>query len=131
MELIVTSAIGCQIGQDPHGLRLVKVQETEVEHAYHGLDVCPTNITFKNSDSSIEEKTAKKRLSASKKKLEDIEMKPKKNKNKSNGMNYHDIESTDSEVNLNKNLENVQLSEESAIEDNVQINKTIDINRAQ
>ena len=33
MELIVTSAIGCQIGQDPHGLRLVKVQETEVEHA--------------------------------------------------------------------------------------------------
>ena len=53
MELIVTSAIGCQIGQDPHGLRLVKVQETEVEHAYHGLDVCPTNITFKNSDSSI------------------------------------------------------------------------------
>ena len=33
MELIVTSAIGCQIGQDPHGLRLFKVQETEVEHA--------------------------------------------------------------------------------------------------
>ena len=53
MELIVTSAIGCQISQDHHGLRLVKVQETEVEHAYHGLDVCPTNITFKNSDSSI------------------------------------------------------------------------------
>jgi len=52
MELIVTSAIGCQIGQDPHGLRLVKVQEHEVEHAYHGLEVCPTNITFKNSDSS-------------------------------------------------------------------------------
>ena len=45
LELIVTSAIGCQIGQDPHGLRLVKVQENKVEHAYHGLDVCPTEIT--------------------------------------------------------------------------------------
>ena len=47
MELIVTSAIGCQIGQDPHGLRLVKVFEEEVEHAYHGLDECPTTINLK------------------------------------------------------------------------------------
>ena len=44
MELIVTSAIGCQIGQDPHGLRLVKVQETEVEHA------TPTYFRFLNFD---------------------------------------------------------------------------------
>ena len=34
MELIVTSAIGCRIVQDPHGLRLVKSQKTEVEHAW-------------------------------------------------------------------------------------------------
>ena len=39
MELIVTSAIGCH---DPHGLRLVKVQETEVEHA------TPTYFRFLN-----------------------------------------------------------------------------------
>ena len=44
MELIVTSAIGCQIGQDPHGLRLVKVQETEVEYA------TPTYFCFLNFD---------------------------------------------------------------------------------
>jgi hypothetical protein len=29
MEVIVTSAIGCQIGQELHGLQIVKVQETE------------------------------------------------------------------------------------------------------
>ena len=46
MELVVTSAIGCQIGQDPHGLRVVKVSENSVEHAYHGLDKCPKNISI-------------------------------------------------------------------------------------
>ena len=46
MELVVTSAIGCQIGQDPHGLRIVKVTENAVEHAYHGLDKCPKDISL-------------------------------------------------------------------------------------
>ena len=46
MELVVTSAIGCQIGQDPHGLRIVKVTENAVEHAYHGLDKCPIDISL-------------------------------------------------------------------------------------
>ena len=44
LEVIVTSAIGCQIGDDPHGMRLVKVHEEKVEHAYHGLDTCPVDI---------------------------------------------------------------------------------------
>ena len=47
LEVIVTSAIGCQIGQDPHGMRLVKVHEEYVEHAYHGLDTCPVDIDLK------------------------------------------------------------------------------------
>jgi len=44
LEVVVTSAIGCQIGQDPHGMRLVKVHEKNVEHAYHGLDTFPVDI---------------------------------------------------------------------------------------
>ena len=44
LELVVTSAIGCQIGSDPHGMRIVKVYENRVEHKYHSLDDCPTNV---------------------------------------------------------------------------------------
>ena len=44
LEVVVTSAIGCQIGQDPHGMRLVKVHDKNVEHAYHGLDTFPVDI---------------------------------------------------------------------------------------
>ena len=47
LEVIVTSAIGCQIGQDPHGMRIVKVFEDHIEHKYHSLDDCPTDIDLK------------------------------------------------------------------------------------
>jgi UDP-2,3-diacylglucosamine pyrophosphatase LpxH len=47
LELVVTTAIGCQIGQDPHGFRIVKVSESGIEHKYHGLDTCPTQIDLK------------------------------------------------------------------------------------
>ena len=44
LELVVTSAIECQIGSDPHGMRIVKVYENRVEHEYFASDDCPTNI---------------------------------------------------------------------------------------
>ena len=44
LELVVTSAIGCQIGKDPHGMRIVKVHENSVTHEYHSLEDCPTKI---------------------------------------------------------------------------------------
>lgn len=47
LELVVTSAIGCQIGQDPHGMRIVKVYEDHIEHKYHSLDDCPTQVDLK------------------------------------------------------------------------------------
>ena len=47
LELVVTSAIGCQIGNDPHGMRIVKVFEDHIEHKYHSLEDCPTDIEFK------------------------------------------------------------------------------------
>jgi len=47
LELVVTSAIGCQIGDDPHGMRIVKVFEDHIEHKYHSLEDCPTDIKLK------------------------------------------------------------------------------------
>ena len=44
LELVVTSAVGCQIGCDPHGMRIVKIFENCAEHQYHALDDCPTNV---------------------------------------------------------------------------------------
>lgn len=41
MELVVTSAVGCMLGDDPHGMRIVWVQETGIEHKYHALDQWP------------------------------------------------------------------------------------------
>ena len=44
MELIVTTAIGCQIGPDTHGMRLVKVTEEKVEHKFHALSDFPKKV---------------------------------------------------------------------------------------
>merc|ERR1712060_1039667 len=44
LELVITSAIGCQIGDDPHGMRLVEVMKHDIKHQYYGLEDFPTNI---------------------------------------------------------------------------------------
>lgn len=44
LEVIVTSAIGCQLGSDDHGMRLVKVHEDVIEHEYLSLDNFPRNV---------------------------------------------------------------------------------------
>jgi len=44
MEVIVTSAIGCQIGPDDHGMRVVKVRKDKLEHQYHPLVSFPSRI---------------------------------------------------------------------------------------
>jgi len=46
LEVIVTSAIGCQIGPDDHGMRVVKVRKDRLEHTYHPLTSFPTRITM-------------------------------------------------------------------------------------
>lgn len=46
MELVVTSAIGAQLGDDPHGMRIVKVFEDCIQHKYHGLDDMPSTVTL-------------------------------------------------------------------------------------
>ncbi|NXC84451.1 CPPED phosphatase, partial [Cercotrichas coryphoeus] len=37
LEMVVSSAIGCQLGQDTHGLRVVVVTEEKVVHRYYSL----------------------------------------------------------------------------------------------
>ncbi|XP_072275088.1 serine/threonine-protein phosphatase CPPED1 isoform X2 [Pyxicephalus adspersus] len=38
LDMVVTSAIGCQIGEDEHGLRVVVVTEKQIVHRYYSLD---------------------------------------------------------------------------------------------
>ena len=40
----MTTAVGCQIGDDAHGMRIVKVKENEISHEFHALDSFPKNV---------------------------------------------------------------------------------------
>jgi len=44
LEVIVTTAIGCQIGPDQHGMRIVKVSEHNIEHSFHPLAEFPSSV---------------------------------------------------------------------------------------
>lgn len=36
--MVVSSAIGCQLGEDTHGLRVVVVTDEKIAHRYYSLD---------------------------------------------------------------------------------------------
>ncbi|MEQ2221357.1 Serine/threonine-protein phosphatase cpped1 [Ilyodon furcidens] len=38
LDMVVTSAIGCQLGDDTHGVRVVAVTADTVVHRYHSLE---------------------------------------------------------------------------------------------
>lgn len=46
MELIVTSAIGAQLGNDGHGLRIVKVLDESIQHNYYQLKDIPETVVL-------------------------------------------------------------------------------------
>ncbi|CAL4143807.1 unnamed protein product [Meganyctiphanes norvegica] len=46
LELVVTSAVGAQLGGDKPGYRVVKVLENSLEHKYYDLGTAPTEITL-------------------------------------------------------------------------------------
>ncbi len=46
LELITTSAVALSLGQDPPGMRIVKVFDGHIEHDYYGLDAVPDSITL-------------------------------------------------------------------------------------
>ena len=46
MELIITSAVGAQLGNDQHGFRIVKVTDDTITHKYHTLENVPETVSF-------------------------------------------------------------------------------------
>lgn len=38
LDMVVSSAIGCQLGEDAHGVRVVVVTADDVIHRYHSLE---------------------------------------------------------------------------------------------
>jgi len=38
LDMVVSSAIGCQLGEDTHGVRVVAVTAGAVVHRYHSLE---------------------------------------------------------------------------------------------
>lgn len=44
MEVVVTSAVGAQCGEDKSGIRIVKVNEKSITHQYYAMDCIPLNI---------------------------------------------------------------------------------------
>ena len=55
LEVVVTTAIGCQIGPDTSGMRVVKVTREEVTHEFHAFDQFPEKIDLKNDESREQE----------------------------------------------------------------------------
>lgn len=47
VELVVTSAVGAQLGDDGHGFRVVKVLDDKIEHQYYTLDQVPRSVSLK------------------------------------------------------------------------------------
>ena len=46
LELIVTSAVGAQLGDDKSGFRVVKVFKDSIQHKYYAIEDAPEEITF-------------------------------------------------------------------------------------
>jgi len=46
LELVTTCAIGAPMGEDPSGLRVVKMYEDNVIHTYYSLEQIPNSITI-------------------------------------------------------------------------------------
>jgi 3',5'-cyclic AMP phosphodiesterase CpdA len=44
LEITASGAIGCPLGRDPSGLRVVKVYDDRIEHEYFGLDELPDRV---------------------------------------------------------------------------------------
>lgn len=53
MELVVTSAIGAQLGSDKSGARLVKVLNSQVEHRYYSLGDLPEKVELRSDSIGV------------------------------------------------------------------------------
>lgn len=46
LEVVVTTAIGCQLGSDTNGMRIVTVSENSIKHSFHPLSDFPTTVSI-------------------------------------------------------------------------------------
>lgn len=46
LQLVTTSALGKPLGNDPSGLRIVKISGNKIEHEYFGVNEIPSQIEF-------------------------------------------------------------------------------------
>lgn len=44
MQMVTTGPVGYPLGDDPSGLRIVKVYQDRIEHQYYGLDAVPDEV---------------------------------------------------------------------------------------
>lgn len=44
LEMVTTCAIGAPMGEDPSGLRIVKIYENNVTHTYYSLEEMPKTV---------------------------------------------------------------------------------------
>ena len=42
----MTSAVGCQLGTDKPGFRMVKLDDTSIKHKYYAFEDAPQKVTF-------------------------------------------------------------------------------------
>ena len=48
LEMVVTGAVGLSLGDDPSGIRIVKVGDDRIEHSYYGLDDVPSTVALED-----------------------------------------------------------------------------------
>ena len=53
MEMVTTGPVGKPLGEDPSGLRIVKVFEDHIEHTYYPLDAVPDVIALRLGDAEV------------------------------------------------------------------------------
>ena len=46
LEVVVTSAVGCQLRRDKSGFRVVTLGENAIKHQYYAFEDAPKNITL-------------------------------------------------------------------------------------
>ena len=50
LEVVVTTAVGCQIGPDTHGMRVVKVAKDGITHEFVPLQEFPTQVKLEKQE---------------------------------------------------------------------------------
>ena len=46
MLMVISGPVGYPPGDDPSGLRIVKVYDDRIEHRYYGMDDVPDSVTL-------------------------------------------------------------------------------------